>query len=171
MEKRRINEKIPKVHIRDKIFESALNRLKKEGSGFKLPKLIQEEAEGVYEKAKLLEPLRKTDPNELVATALYVTARKYGQPVSFYDLCRALKVKASHAARLYRYTREKLNIKELVTPELLVYKFALEENLSEEVAMNAIKILQDDSFRKLTKDLGPRTTAAIALRLSDKIDH
>lgn len=136
-----------------------------------LPDSVKEEAAKIYREAAQKGLTRGRSIEAMVAASLYAACRRHKIPCSVDEIIRLLRAHEAdikrEVARNYRLLVRDLNINiPVIEPERFVYRIASALSLSEDVVVDAIKIIMEAKKRGVSSGKDPSGLAAAALYLA-----
>ena len=136
-----------------------------------LPAAVKEEAAKLYREAAHKGLTRGRSIESMVAATLYAACRKNKIPCTLDEIAKFLKIKNSDAkreiGRNYRLLVKDLGINiPVIEPERFVYRIASAIGLSDQVIVDAIKIVKEAKSKGLTAGKDPSGLAAAAVYLA-----
>jgi len=161
---RKWQERIRTKDAGERNLQFALSEIDRMASALGVPRSVREVASVTYRRA-LSEDLIRGRSIEGVATGcLYAACRQEGIPRSLEEVSEVSRVEKKEVGRTYRYVAKELSLKmEPVNPKEYVPRFTSELDVSEEVKMQANKIIDETAEQGLLSGKSPTGFAAAAI--------
>ena len=151
----------------DRNLAFALSDLDRMASGLGLPRTVRETAAMIYRKAAMRKLVRGRSIEGVVAASVYAACRQCHVPRTLDEISTTSNMSKKEVGRNYRYISRELELRLMPTsPKDYISRFCSELQLSNNVHVETLKILELAAKQELTSGRGPTGLAAASLYIA-----
>jgi transcription initiation factor TFIIB len=155
------------IKSKDRNLSFAFSELQRLVSQLGHSQAVHEKVAKLYEKAVDKGLVRGRSTESIIAALLYTTCREHGAPRTLDEISKASGISRRDIGKTYRYIARKMSIRILpAKAQDYVPRFGSLLNLSEQVQVKAVKILDEAGKYDVTSGKGPIGVAAAALYIA-----
>ncbi len=149
---------------RDKNLSRAFGQLALIGSNLSLSQNVKTESASIYRDAVKKDLVRGRSINKLIVATVYIACRRCKVPRTLEEISDATGVDKKTIGKNYRFLVRELGLKLLpISPNDFVPRFASKLNLSPEVEVKSIEIINQAVDLELTSGKDPASITATSL--------
>ena len=155
------------IKSKDRNLSFAFSELQRLISYLHLSRAIHEKVAKLYQQAVEKGLVRGRSTESIIAALLYTTCREEGTPRTLDEISKASGINRRDIGKTYRYIARKLGIR--IRPakaQDYVPRFGSLLDLSEQVQVKAVKVLDEAAKHDVTSGKGPIGVAAAALYIA-----
>jgi len=155
------------IKSKDRNLSFAFSELQRLISYLHLSRAIHEKVAKLYQQAVEKGLVRGRSTESIIAALLYTTCREEGTPRTLDEISKASGINRRDIGKTYRYIARKLGIRILpAKAQDYVPRFGSLLDLSEQVQVKAVKVLDEAAKHDVTSGKGPIGVAAAALYIA-----
>lgn len=164
---RKWQQRIRVSNAKERNLTIALTELNKVASKLDLAKNVRESAAVIYRKAVEKGLIRGRSIEGVVAACIYAACRRCSVPRTLDEIAEASMMDRKEIGRIYRFVLRELGMSlQPTTPVDYVPRFCSSLNLSRDVQMKAVDILNKAMEMQLTSGRGPTGVSAAAIYIA-----